>query len=137
MKDDLIARFGEPQIDTTDNGDTYVWAMEDGYGFAAVFFDSGRLRAKALYYKDIRQLGQLSNATNISGFSSLSSSYTFEMTCGLLGGRAMEIMQIAQDSSAEPEVKRVFAWVTEKGDCVQVLFKGNETLESVSYSMAD
>ena len=39
---DIVAKFGEPEIETTDNGETCTWQMEDGYGFAAVFFDSGR-----------------------------------------------------------------------------------------------
>ena len=130
--DALKDKFGEPELTQTDGGDSYTWVMDDGYGFAAAFFDSGRLRAKVLYYKDIRQLGQLSEATNITGYASLSSNYTYEMTCGVLGGKPMEIAQIAQDSSEDPEVKRLFAWCTPKGDCVQILFSGKEMVESVS-----
>ncbi|MBQ8953705.1 MAG: hypothetical protein IJ048_06280 [Clostridia bacterium] len=137
LKDDIIAKFGEPEVETTDNGETLTWKMDDGYGFAAVFFDSGRLRAKVLYYDDLRQLGQLSAATSIGQFASLNSNYTYEMVCGVLGGRSMELAQIAQDSSADPEVKRVYVWCNEKGDCVQVLFKDDETLEQVTYSLAD
>ena len=59
------------------------------------------------------------------------------MVCGVLGGRSMELAQIAQDSSAEPEIKRLYVWANEKGDCVQVLFKDNEQLESITYSLAD
>lgn len=137
LKDDIIAKFGEPEVETTENGETLTWQMEDGYGFAAVFFDSGRLRAKVLYYDDLRQLGLLSSATNIDQFSTLNNNYTYEMVCGVLGGRSMELAQIAQDSSAEPEVKRLYVWANEKGDCVQVLFKDNEQLESITYSLAD
>ena len=133
----LTEKFGEPEIESTDNGDTYLWVMDDGYGFAGVFFNGGKLRAKALYYKDVRQLGQLSAATSLEQFTSLNSNYTYEMTCGLLGGRSMEVAQIAQDSSLEPEIKRVFVWCNEKGSRVEVLFKGNEQLESVSYSVAE
>ena len=136
-RDALTERFGEPSVETSENGETYTWVMEDGYGFAAVFFDSGRLRAKVLYYKDLRQLGQLSAATNVDQFANLNSNYTYEMVCGLLGGRSMEIAQIAQDSSAEPEVKRLYVWCNEKGDCIQVLFKDDEKLERVTYSLAD
>ena len=134
---DIVAKFGEPEIETTDNGETCTWQMEDGYGFAAVFFDSGRLRAKVLYYDDLRQLGQLSAATSIDQFANLNTNYTYEMVCGVLGGRSMELAQIAQDSSADPEIKRLYVWANEKGDCVQVLFKDDEKLESISYSMAD
>ena len=137
LRDDIIARFGEPVIEATDNGETCTWKMDDGYGFAAVFFDSGRLRAKVLYYDDLRQLGKLSAATSIDQFSTLNTNYTYEMVCGVLGGRSMELAQIAQDSSAEPEIKRLYVWANEKGDCVQVLFKDNEQLESITYSLAD
>ena len=133
----LKAQFGEPGVEETENGETYTWVMDDGYGFAAVFFENGKLRAKVLYYKDLRQLGKLSAATSIDQFSSLNKNYTYEMTCGVLGGRSMELAQIAQDSSAEPEVKRVFVWANEKGDCIQVLFSGDEKLEQVTYSLAE
>ena len=135
--DELTEKFGEPKIDPTENGDNYIWVMDDGYGFAGVFFASGRLRAKVLYYEDARQLGQLSSATNISQFTNLNTSYTYEMACGLLGGRSMEIAQIAQDSSLEPEIKRVFAWCNERGDRIEILFKGSGQLESVNYYLAD
>ena len=135
--DTLAERFGEPTIEKTDNGDTYVWKMDDGYGFVVVLFDSKRVRAKVVYYDDIRQLGLLSSATGLDQISSLNTNFTYEMTCGLLGGRSMELCQIAQDSSAAPEIKRVFVWGTEKGDIVQILFKGNETLENITYSMAE
>ena len=111
--------------------------MEDGYGFAAAFFDSGRLRAKVLYYKDLRQLGEISNATSIDQFAVLNKNYTYAMTCGALGGRAMELAQIAQDTSDNPEIKRLYVWATPKGDVVQVLFSGDEKLESVSYTLAE
>ena len=133
----LKAQFGEPGVEETENGETYTWVMDDGYGFAAVFFENGKLRAKVLYYKDLRQLGKLSAATSIDQFSSLNKNYTYEMTCGVLGGRSMELAQSAQDSSAEPEVKRVFVWANEKGDCIQVLFSGDEKLEQVTYSLAE
>ena len=135
--EDLTQRFGEPTVETTENGNTYIWKMEDGYGFTAVFFDSGRLRAKALYMEDVRQLGLLSSATGIQNFTSLNTNFTFEMTAGLMGGRPMELCQVAQDSSADPEIKRAFVWANEKGDVVQVLFKGNEQLENIIYSLAE
>jgi len=133
----VTEKFGEPKVEETENGETYTWVMDDGYGFAAAFFDSGKLRAKVLYYVDMRQLGQLSSATNIDQFTNLNKNYTYEMACGLLGGRSMELAQIAQDSSADPEVKRVFVWADEKGSCIQVLFSGDEKLENVTYSLAD
>ena len=94
----LTEKYGEPVKEEGESGDSYSWVMEDGYGFAAAFFDSGRLRAKVLYYKDLRQLGEISNATSIDQFAVLNKNYTYAMTCGALGGRAMELAQIAQDA---------------------------------------
>ena len=133
----LTEKYGEPVKETTESGDSYSWVMEDGYGFAAAFFDSGRLRAKVLYYKDLRQLGEISNATSIDQFSVLNKNYTYAMTCATLGGRAMELAQIAQDTSDNPEIKRLYVWATPEGDIVQVLFGGDEQLESVNYTLAD
>ena len=133
----LTEKYGEPVKEEGESGDSYSWVMEDGYGFAAAFFDSGRLRAKVLYYKDLRQLGEISNATSIDQFAVLNKNYTYAMTCGALGGRAMELAQIAQDTSDNPEIKRHYVWATPKGDVVQVLFSGDEKLESVSYTLAE
>lgn len=133
----LTEKYGEPVKEEGESGDSYSWVMEDGYGFAAAFFDSGRLRAKVLYYKDLRQLGEISNATSIDQFAVLNKNYTYAMTCGALGGRAMELAQIAQDTSDSPEIKRLYVWATPKGDVVQVLFSGDEKLESVSYTLAE
>ena len=133
----LTEKYGEPVKEEGESGDSYSWVMEDGYGFAAAFFDSVRLRAKVLYYKDLRQLGEISNATSIDQFAVLNKNYTYAMTCGALGGRAMELAQIAQDTSDNPEIKRLYVWATPKGDIVQVLFSGDEKLESVSYTLAE
>lgn len=133
----LTEKYGDPVKEEGESGDSYSWVMEDGYGFAAAFFDSGRLRAKVLYYKDLRQLGEISNATSIDQFAVLNKNYTYAMTCGALGGRAMELAQIAQDTSDNPEIKRLYVWATPKGDVVQVLFSGDEKLESVSYTLAE
>lgn len=133
----LTERFGEPTVETTENGETYLWVMDDGYGVACVFFETGKLRAKIVYYDDPRQFAQLSNANGIGNMTQLNRNYTFEMACGLLGGRAMELMQLPQDISADPEVKRVFLWVDQKGNMVQILFSGDERLESVTYTMAE
>ena len=135
--DSLTEKYGEPVKEEGESGDSYSWVMEDGYGFAAAFFDSGRLRAKVLYYKDLRHLGEISNATSIDQFAVLNKNYTYAMTCGALGGRAMELAQIAQDTSDNPEIKRLYVWATPKGDVVQVLFSGDEKLESVSYTLAE
>ena len=133
----LTEKYGEPVKEEGESGDSYSWVMEDGYGFAAAFFDSGRLRAKVLYYKDLRQLGEISNATSIDQFAVLNKNYTYAMTCGALGGRALELAQIAQDTSDNPEIKRLYVWATPKGDIVQVLFSGDEKLEQVSYTLAE
>ena len=84
----------------------------------------------------IRQLKGLSGATNLTNVSALSKDHDFSTVCLALGGKPMEIAAIAQDSTVNPEVKRVFAWLDSEGSCVQVLFSGSEKLESVSYFFA-
>lgn len=133
----LTERFGEPTIEEDENGKTYVWVMEDGFGFCTAFYDTGSLRAKVIYYKDVRQFGDISAADNIESFSNLTDSYTFEMTCGMLGGKPMEIAQIAQDSSDSPEIKRLYAWANHNQDVVQILFTGEGKVESITYMLAN
>ena len=134
----LTERYGEPEVSENENGSSYTWSMDDGYGFVCVFFDNGKMRAKALLYEDARQFGAISKSTGLSNVTQLNKNVTFEMCRGILAGRGMEIMQVAQDTSADPEINRVFDWVDEPGEnVVQVLFNGQEQLESVSYSFAE
>ena len=133
----LTEKYGEPKVEEDENGKTYVWVMDDGFGFCTAFFDTGSLRAKVIYYEDVRQFGDISAADSIESFSNLSDSYTFEMTCGMLGGKPMEIAQIAQDSSADPEIKRLYAWANHNQDVVQILFSGEGKVESVTYMLAN
>lgn len=134
---ELTERYGEPIIETDDNGDSYVWTNEEGYGFVAVFYDNDCLRAKVLYYKDLRQLMNLSAATAIDNVSLLNDDHSFSEVCMALGGKPMELAAIAQDSSVNPEVKRLFAWVDEEGSFAQVLFGDDEQLEEVSFYFAE
>lgn len=135
--DDLKATYGEPVIETDQNGDTYIWTNEQGYGFAGVFWSDGVLRAKALYYEDMRQLKELSNADNLANFATLKTSHDFTMACLALGGKPCEIMAIAEDQSANPEVQRVFAWIDKNGSNIQILFGANEKIIQISYAFAD
>lgn len=134
---DLTAKFGEPtSVEERDEGSIYSWKMADGYGFAAAFFDSGRLRAKVVHYEDIRQLSKLSAATGLDYVSMLSKEYTFEMVNNTMGGSAMEIAQFAQDGSVNPEVKTLYAWLTEGGSCVQILFSAEGKYEEMNLYLA-
>jgi len=134
---DLTERFGEPFINTTENGSTYIWENEAGYGVACAFYDNQCLRAKVVNYEDIRQFGGLSSATSLDNFSMLSEDHDFSMTCLALGGKPAELASIAQDSTVNPKIDRLFIWVDEKGDFVQVLFTPDEKLKQVSYSIAE
>ena len=136
-KDELIERYGEPKEETDDNGTTYVWTNEAGYGFAAVFFDNNCLRAKVLYYDDLRQLKGLSAATSVDNVSLLNDKHNFSAVCLAMGGKPMEIAALVQDSSVNPEVKRLFAWIDEEGSFVQVLFGADEMLEEASFYFAE
>ncbi len=137
MLTDLTEKYGEPRTEETENGITYIWQNEAGYGFAAVFYENGRLRAKVLHYEDLRQMKQLSAATHVSNVTSLSKEYDFSMVCSVLGGKPMEIAAISQDSSVNPDVKRLFAWVAEDESSAQVLFSSKEKVESVSYNLTE
>ena len=136
-REELIERYGEPVEQTDDNGTTYVWTNEDGYGFAAVFFDNDCLRAKVLYYDDLRQLKGLSAATDVDNVTLLNDKHNFSAVCLALGGKPMEIAALVQDSSVNPEVKRLFAWVDEDGSFVQVLFGSDEMLEEATFYFAE
>lgn len=135
--DDLKAAYGEPTLETDQNGDTYFWVNEDGYGFAGIFWSDGSMRAKALYYEDMRQLKELSNATNLANFATLKTSHDFSMACIALGGKPCEIMAIGQDNSANPEIERVFTWIDVNGSNIQILFGSNEKIKQISYAFAD
>lgn len=133
----LTARYGEPTITTDPNGDNYTWVNEDGYGFTAVFFENGVLRAKVVQYEDMRQLKGLSQATNISNFSMLDTKDDFTMACIALGGKPCELAMIVLDGSVNPDTQRVFVWLDEYESNVQILFDKNEKIMQISYALAD
>ena len=135
--EDMTARYGEPIVDITQEGTNYTWLDENGYGITAVFYDNNRLRAKVLYYNDIRQFMDLSNATTIDNFTNLSQKHDFDMVCLALGGKPVELAAIAQDSSMDPEIFRLFTWVDQEGSNVQVLFNEEEGVERISYALVE
>ncbi len=136
--EDLTARFGEPVVEKSNNGTNYIWKNEAGYGFAAVFFeDNNKLRAKVIYYDDMRQLKGLSGATNIAGFATLKKDSDFTMTCMTLGGKPCELALIALDSSNNPDTQHLYIWLDEKGSSIQVLFDSDEKVLQVSYALDD
>ncbi len=137
MLTDLTEKYGEPVVAETTDGANYTWTDENGHGFAAVFFENGRLRAKVLVYEDVRQLKDISAATGLNNVTTLTQDYDFDMVCSILGGKPLEIAAIAQDSTVNPEVKRLFTWLDTKGNCVQVLFSAKEELEQVNYNFVD
>ncbi len=136
--DSIVEKYGEPSlVEEDDYGSTYTWVNEAGYGMVGLFYENGRLRSKSLYFEDMRQLKELSAATSIENFALLETSHDFSMVCLALGGKPCEIAAIAQDSSLEPEIYRVFAWLDEYGSNVQVMFNSKEKIIQVAYSLAD
>jgi len=135
--DSLVERYGEPIVEEDSNGKMYTWTNEAGYGITAIFYDNNCLRAKVIYYEDIRQLKDLSLATSITNFSLLSTDHDFSMVCMALGGTPLELTAVAQDTSVNPEIHRVFVWLDEFGSFVQVRFDAKEKLKQVTYSLAD
>ena len=136
--EDLTARFGEPVVEKNNNGTNYIWINEDRYGFAAVFFeDTGKLRAKVIYYDDMRQLKGLSEATNLANFATLKKDHDFTMACMALGGKPCEMALIAQDSSDNPDTQHLYIWLDEKGSSIQILFNSDEKIEQISYALAE
>lgn len=135
--DDLIARYGEPTIEETDNGSTYYWRNEAGYGFAAVFFSNNKLRSKIVAYEDPRQFMELSAATSLANFANLKTEHDFSMACLALGGKPCEMMVIALDESANPDTQHLYIWVDEHGSSIWILFNSKEKIQQVSYALAD
>ena len=136
--ENIVAAYGEPdEVEEDDYGNTYIWFNDEGYGMVGLFYEDGRLRAKSLYFEDMRQLKELSAATSIENFALLETSHDFSMVCLALGGKPCEIAAVAQDSSLDPEIYRVFAWLDEYGSNVQVMFNSKEKIIQVSYSLAD
>lgn len=134
---DLVARYGEPIVEEDDHGSAYTWQNEAGYGFVGIFYEDGRLRSKSLFFNDMRQLKDLSAATSIENFALLETSHDFSTVCLALGGKPCEVAAIAQDSSLDPEIYRLFVWLDEYGSNVSVLFNSKEKIIQVAYSLAD
>ena len=126
--DELKERYGEPSVATDLNGETYTWTNDEGYGFAAVFYDNGVLRAKVIQYEDMRQLRELSMATSISNFA---------MACMALGGKPCELATIVKDASMNPDIEKVFIWMDEFDSNVQILFNQNERIVQISYALSE
>ena len=134
----LTAQYGEPVEETTENGTNYTWVMEDGYGFSCAFYDDGSLRAKILYYDDLRQLGALSRATGISNVTMLSGSYTLDMVKSLMGGRAMQIMANVKTQGTTPEIEYLYCWISEDGtQLAQIYFDSGFKVKQVVYNLGE
>lgn len=130
----LTARFGEPEILETENGNNYTWVMEDGYGFTAAFYETGALRVKVVHYEDIRQFSKLSNSANLSTVESFDKDVDFQTCVAVFAGRPIEIAQIANSSDGS-DIKRVYTWLDQNDNIVQILFKADGKVESISYNV--
>lgn len=129
----LTERFGEPEVITTENGSNYTWVMEDGFGFTCAFFETGELRAKIVYYEDVRQFRDLSNSINLSTVESFDKEVNFQTCVSVFVGRPIEIGQIANNIDAS-DVSRIYCWMDSNESMVQILFKADGTIDSMSYN---
>lgn len=130
----LTARFGEPEVLETENGNNYTWVMEDGHGFTAAFYETGALRVKVVHYEDIRQFSKLSNSVNLSTVESFDKDVDFQTCVAVFAGRPIEIAQIANSSDGS-DIKRVYTWLDQNDNIVQILFKADGKVESISYNV--
>lgn len=131
----LTARFGEPTDATsTDSGTNYTWIFDDGFGFVCTFFETGELRAKVVYYEDVRQFRDLCDAKNLSSAEYLEDENDFQTCVNVFVGRPIEVAQIAEDSTGT-SISRVYTWIDASENMVQILFNPDGTIESISYNV--
>ncbi|MGI6172726.1 MAG: hypothetical protein ACOYI8_02365 [Christensenellales bacterium] len=128
----LTERYGEPAVSQISANDYYEWIMQDGTGVAAVFFENGRLRAKAAHYDDIRQLTEIAKGTNLAIAPNISDDASYLTVCGLFGGRGVEILRSASNSSAAAEYTRLVVWLDGEGSCVQILFSQDDKVSNIT-----
>lgn len=132
----LTQRYGTPETSTDENGVVYLWIDEEGFGFLASFFETGELRAKILNYEDLRQFADLCGARNLGSAEFLKETNTFKECVEGFVGRPIEIVQIAKDATGT-EISRVYSWVDANHDIVQILFKPDGTIESISTTVRE
>jgi len=133
----LTDRYGEPAVEEDSEGNKmYTWVFEDGYGFTCAAFPSGTLRAKVVYYEDMRQFRDLSSSSNLDNVINFDKSIDFQTCVGLFRGRPIEVAQIAQEEGAAG-FARVYCWLDQQDQIVQILFKSDGTVDSISYQLND
>ncbi len=133
-KASLTQKYGEPEIIEENGNEQFAWVMDDGYGFVCAFFDSGLLRAKVVYYEDIRQFGGLAAAKNLEMVENLDKNTDFS-TCVNLFGRPIEICQISNSEGTTKEISRVYNWMDAQGHIVQILFTYEGKVSQINYNL--
>ena len=128
----LTERLGEPAVRKLEEGVEYTWKSEDGYGVSVGTFPDGRVRGKVVLYDDARQFGKLSAMTDPDAAYNLTKDYTFNMCRIVLGGRPMEVLQAAADTSENPDIQRLYFWCDDNGKVISILFSGDGKLQEVS-----
>ena len=135
MIDDVRQLMGEPVIDKLESGESYSWRVGD-YGLAAAFYDSGRLRGKVVQFEDIRQLtGLMPGQPNMSAGEQLEEGMTYDDAVAMMGCEGLEISQIAQDASANPQLTRLMIWVDASGSQAQVEVDGSGKVVRTAMSL--
>lgn len=121
----VIDKFGEPKVEQGEGGNSYAFIMEDGYGFVLGADERGRILGKMVYYDDPRQFGKVSDMQTFDSALSITTDYTFSLCKAMLGGKPMEILQRADDTSVNPNIDRLYLWCNERGDFVNILFSSD------------
>jgi len=130
----LTERFGEPSVEETENGNNYTWIMEDGYGFTTAFYETGELRVKVVHYEDARQFAKLSNSTNLNTVETFDKEVDFQTCVAIFVGRPIEMAQISNKTDGS-DISRVYTWIDQHDNMVQILFKSTGLVDSISYSV--
>ena len=102
---------------------------------AVVFFENGRMRSKLVDFEDIRQFGKVSGAKGLDNIMSMSKDFDLTSVSLMLGAEGVEMIRVAQDSSANPDFNVGYIWANEEGQAAMVLFNKKGTIEQVSYSL--
>ena len=92
-----------------------------------VFFESGRLQAKAKVFEDARDIAPVC-AIPVKELSSYKQGMLISEVAEAFGSEGIEIMKINLADEDNAGVRRVFVWKTETNDCVQALFELDDNM---------
>lgn len=133
----LKERYGEPEKNDLEGGTQYTWQLGEDrqHGFAVALYETGKVRAKVVYYQDIRQIVPLCSGKNLNLANTLTKEYSYDMVCSVFGAKGVELAQITTDASQNPGIARLYAW-SDGESLIQAFFGDNGMMESVTVGQA-